>query len=265
MPATGSRAAREAFERLLARCAVGLRSGAAAAGGAAALAGLAAPAAAGWVAVAVVLGTAWAALHAAVLLRRWRPWPVLADVAVTAGLCLGLGWLVPAAVLPDATSWVFLVASTTVIVAQLAPWPALGAVATMVVPAAYAGGLALAPGVELPGAVVLLVVQGTLVAALLAVLRRAVRAADLAIAQREAAEREAAVSAARRAEEREHYRMLHDSVSATLTVVAAGGLPASSPVLRTQARHDLQVVEQLHEPVVPARHGDLRRWLEPVL
>ena len=30
--------------------------------------------------------------------------------------------------------------------------------------------------------------------------------------------------AARRAEEREHYRLLHDSVSATLTVVAAGGL-----------------------------------------
>jgi signal transduction histidine kinase len=264
MPATGSRAAREAFERLSARCAVALRSGAAAAGGTAAVAGLAPPASGRWVAVAVVLGTVWAALYAAVLLRGWRWWPVVVDVAVAAALSLGQGWLVPAAVLPDASSWAFLVASTTVIVSQLSPWPALGALATVAVPTAYAGGLAIAPGGSPPGPAVLLAGQGLLLAGLMAVVRRAVRAADLAVAQREAAEREAAVGAARRAEEREHYRMLHDSVAATLTVVAAGGLAGSSPALRGQAGRDLRVVERLLAPA-PARHGDLARWLDPVL
>ena len=99
MPATGSRAAREAFERLLARCAVGLRMGVAVAAGVAAFVGLAAPASIGPVLLAVVLATGWAAGYAAVVLRRWRPWAVAADVAVAAGLCLGHGWLVPAAVL----------------------------------------------------------------------------------------------------------------------------------------------------------------------
>src|SRR5918993_1218101 len=143
MPATGSSAARRAFERLLARCAVGLRVGAAA--------------------------------------------------GVAAALCLGLGWLTPAAVQPDATSWVFLVASTTVIVAQLSPWPALGGLTTVLVPAAYAGGLALAPAAAPPGAALLLVGQGVLLAALMAGLHRAVRAADLAVTARELAERQAAV------------------------------------------------------------------------
>ncbi|MFL6128947.1 MAG: sensor histidine kinase [Mycobacteriales bacterium] len=264
MPPTGSRAARDAFERLMARCAVGLRVGAAVAVGVAASVGLAAPASPLPVAVAVVLGTVWAGVYAAVLLRHWRPWPVGLDVGVAAVLCLGHGWLVPAAVAADATSWVFLIASTTVIVSQLSPWPVLGLAATAVVPGAYVGGLVLAPAASPPGAAVLLLAQGALVAALMTVLRRAVRAADLAVAQREAAERESAVRAARRAEEREHFRMLHDSVSATLTVVAAGGLPGSSPVLRAQARRDLHVVERLHTPA-PERHGDLGRWLAPVL
>ncbi len=267
MPATGSRAARRAFERLLARCAVGLRTGAAVAGGVAALAGLAPPAAAGWVLPAVLLGAGWAAVHASVLLRGWRPWPVVVDAGVAAALCLGHGWLAPAAVQADATSWVFLVASTTVIVAQLSPWPALGGLTTVLVPAAYAGGLALAPAAAPPGSALLLVGQGALSAALMAVVRRAVRAADLAVIARELAERQAAVHAARRAEEREHHRLLHDSVSATLTVVAAGGLPAGSPVLRRQAGRDLRVVERLQAPAPlhHLRHGDLARWLDPVL
>jgi hypothetical protein len=106
MPATGSRAARAAFEWLMARCAVGLRVGAAVAGGGAAFAGLAAPASTRWVAVAVLLSTGWAVVYATVLLRGWRWWPVLADAGVAAALCLGHGWLVPAAVLADSTSWV---------------------------------------------------------------------------------------------------------------------------------------------------------------
>ena len=96
------------------------------------------------------------------------------------------------------------------------------------------------------------------------VLRRAAAAADGAVLQREATERQAAVLAARRAEEREHYRLLHDSVSATLTVVAAGGIDTGSATLPAQARRDLAVIERLNAPDQPAG-PDLPGWLRPVV
>jgi len=256
MPAPVSRPARAAFERLLTRCAVGLRSGGAVASGIAAFLGLAPPASPGPVAVAVVVSTAWAGIYAVLALRRQGSLVLVAgDVLVAGALCLGHGWLVPSVVLPDTTSWVFLLASTTVIVSQLGPRPVPGVAATVVVSAAYVGGLALHPGADLPGVAVLLLVQGTLLGALMVVVRRAAAAADRVIEQREAAERGAAVCAARRAEEREHFRMLHDSVSATLTVVAAGGIAGSSSTLRAQAGRDLDVIERLQAPLVPVGPG----------
>ena len=175
-------------------------------------------------AVAVTVTTGWSAAYAVLLLRRrGGHWPVFADAAVAAVLGLAVGALVPAAVLPDTTGWVFLYASTTVIISPLVARTLVGVAVSVAVPAAYAAGLPLAPAVEAPGGAVLLVVQGVLVTVLMIVLRRAATAADAAVLQREATERLAAVLAARRAEEREHYRLLHDSVSATLTVVAAGG------------------------------------------
>jgi len=249
MPAPVSRAASAAFERLMIRCAVGLRSGGAVAAGIAAFLSLAPPASPGLVAVAVAASTAWAGSYAALALRLgWSRLLVAGDVVVAGALCLGHGWLVPSAVLLDTTSWVFLVASTTVIVSQLSPRPLFGMAATVVVSGAYVGGLALHPAASPPGVAVLLLVQGTLLGALMVIVRRAVSAADLAIGQRDAAERDAAVRAARRTQEREHYRMLHDSVSATLTVVAAGGITGSSPTLRAQAGRDLDVIERIQAP-----------------
>jgi signal transduction histidine kinase len=267
MPATGSRVARTAFAGLMSRCAVGLRLGSAVAAGIAAFAGLAPPATAVPVVLAVAAATGWAAAYPLALRRRrsgW--WPIAADAGLSAGLCLGIGHLVPAAVLPDTTSWVFLYASTTVIITPLVAPALIAAAVAVVVPVAYAVGLQLAPAVEPPGGAMLLLVQGGLVTVLMAVLRRAVTGADAAVLQREATERQAAVRAARRAEEREHYRLLHDSVSATLTVIAADGIDGSSPTLRAQARRDLAVIEQLNEPA-PSRPaiGDLPTWLDPVV
>ena len=61
--------------------------------------------------------------------------------------------------------------------------------------------------------------------------------------------------------------MLHDSVSATLTVVAAGGISRRSADLRGQARRDLAVIERLNVPDEPgpANGGELAGWLYPVL
>ena len=272
MPATGSRVARVAFARLMARCAAGLRAGSAGAAGIAAVAGLGPPAAIGPVVAAVAGTAAWSAAYAVALLRRppRRPvaGPVLIDAALTAALCLGHGALVPAGVLPGTTSWVFLLASTTVIISPLVARPALGAAVTIAVAAAYGAGLQLAPGTGPPGSAALLVAQGALVTGLMVVLRRAATAADLAVVQREATERQAAVLAARRAAERESYRMLHDSVSATLTVVAAGGISRRSADLRGQARRDLAVIERLNAPDDPGPDGpggELAGWLYPVL
>ncbi|HEY6746817.1 MAG TPA: hypothetical protein VI357_13990, partial [Mycobacteriales bacterium] len=259
MPATGSRAARIAFARLLARCAAGLRLGSAVAAGIAAFAGLGPPASVVPVAAAVAGTVAWSAAYAVALLRRpprrTVAGPVVADAVLTALLCLGHGSLVPAGALPGTTSWVFLLASTTVIISPLVARPALGAAVVLAVPAAYVVGLQLAPGADPPGSAVLLVVQGALVTGLMTVLRRAAAAADLAVVQREAAERQAAVLAARRAAERDSYRMLHDSVSATLTVVAAGGISRPSVDLRRQARRDLAVIERLNVPDEPGPAG----------
>jgi signal transduction histidine kinase len=265
MPATGSRVARSAFARLMVRCAVGLRLGSAVAAGIAAFAaGLAPPATVAAVAPAVAVTVLWSAAYAVLVgTGRAAGWPVAVDVAVAAGLGLALGHLVPA-VLADATGWVFLYASTTVIITPLVSRAAAGVAASLAVPAAYAVGLWWAPGVDPPGGAVLLLVQGVLVTALMTVLRRAATAADTAVLQHEATQRQAAVLAARRADEREHYRLLHDSVSATLTVVAAGGIDAGSASLPAQARRDLAVIERLNAPD-PAGAPDLRGWLGPVV
>jgi signal transduction histidine kinase len=237
------------------RFAAGLRVGGAVAGGVGALLGLAAPASPTVVGIAVAGLLAWAALYAALTLRSGLTrWLVAGDIVVAAVLCLGYGRLVPAAVLPGWSTWLAVVASSAVIASQLSPWPVLGVVGTVVVPAAAAAGPLLA-GQAASGLAALLAVQGTGAGLLMVILRRRARAADVAIAQQQAVQQDAAVRASRRAEEREHCRLLHDSVSATLTVVAAGGA-AGSPTLRAQARRDLGVVERIQapagEPTAPA-------------
>jgi len=247
MLATATGAASAAFERLMARFAVGLRVGGAVAGGVGGLLGLAAPASPPVVGVAVAGLLGWAITYAVLTVRNgWSRSLVAGDIVVAAAICLGYSRLVPDAVPPGWSTWLVVVASSAVVIAQMSPWLRLGVVATVVVPAAYTAGRLLA-GQPLPGAAVLLVAQGAGTAVLMGILRRGARAADVAIDRQEALHREAAVRAGRRAEEREHCRLLHDSVSATLTVVASGAV-AASPTLRDQARRDLGVVERMQAP-----------------
>jgi hypothetical protein len=249
MAATATRPAQAAFERLMARYAAGLRGGSAIAAGIAAVVGLAPPASPGLVGVAIAGLLAWAGSYAAAALTRgWTRWLVAGDIAVAAALCLAHPRLVPADVLTDGSSWVFVVASTTVIISQLCPRPVLGVAATVLVTGAHAGGLLLAGRTGSFAFSVVLALQGVLVGSLMGFLRGASRAADAAITEHEAVERDAAVRAARRAEERAHLWLQHDSVSATLTVVSAGGVAGTSPALRAQARRDLEVIERIRAP-----------------
>jgi hypothetical protein len=267
-PASGP--ASVAFERLMARLAAGLRVGGAVAGGVGAVLGLAVPAAPTAVGVAVAALLGWAAGYGTSIIRRgWARWLVAGDVAVVAALCLGYRWLVPAATLPGWSTWLAVVASSAVVAAQVSPWPVLGALGAVFVPAAYVAGSMLAGRVA-PEVPVLLASQGIGAGVVMVVLRRHARAADRAVVEHEALLRDAAVRQGRRAEEREHCRLLHDSVSATLTVVAAGGAVAS-PTVRAQAMRDLAVVERLRAPLgarpIGAAPGDtdLAGCLAPVV
>ncbi|GAA2405446.1 hypothetical protein GCM10010191_11630 [Actinomadura vinacea] len=74
-----------------------------------------------------------------------------------------------------------------------------------------------------------LFVQAAVVAAMMWLLRRGGRRADAIVADRDLDRRQAMVAAARRADERHHRMQMHDSVLATLAMVASGAVRADSP------------------------------------
>jgi signal transduction histidine kinase len=248
MPTGTAGPARVAFERLMTRFAVGLRLGGAIAAGVGALLGLAAPASPVLTVAAVVGLLAWSAGYALVTMRRgWTWWLVAGDMVVAGGLCLGFGWLVPAGVLPGWSSWLAVVASTATILPQPSPWPLLGVAGLVAVPGAYAAGAVMAGRPEVAGLAALLALQGAFAALFMGMLRREARTADRALDRYQELRREVAIREARQAEVTEHCRLLHDSVSATLTAVA-GGAAEQSAALRAQAGSDLQVIERIRAP-----------------
>lgn len=75
-------------------------------------------------------------------------------------------------------------------------------------------------------------------------LRRGGARADALVAERDREHRRAMVEAARRADERHHRSQMHDSVLATLGMVATGAVRGGSPVLARNAREALEVLEE---------------------
>src|SRR6201987_5731227 len=158
---------------------------------------------------------------------------VLADAAIISALVLAQQHLVPAVLISDNTTWMLPLACTSVYVLQIALRPRLGLPGAAIVVTAYglgAGGLAdgWLLGVETIGA-----------AGLVAVIRGGARQADTIIAAGLATERQIRAEEARRADEREQHRQLHDTVLSTLTMVAAGAFAETSPALTAQAGRDL--------------------------
>src|SRR6185437_9481408 len=70
-------------------------------------------------------------------------------------------------------------------------------------------------------------------------------AVDAVVAAGLEAERQVRAEEARRADEREQHRQLHDTVLSTLTMVAAGAFAGPSPALTAQAVRDLRVLQGL--------------------
>jgi Histidine kinase-like ATPase domain len=174
---------------------------------------------------------------------------VLADAAVIAALALAQQHLVPAVLIKDSTTWMLPLACTSVYILQIALRPWLGLLGAAIVVIAY--GL----GAGHPADAWLLVVETIVAAGLVAVVRGGARQADAIVATGLETERQIRTKEARRADEREQHRQLHDTVLSTLTMVAAGAFAEPSRALTAQAGRDLRVLQGLAG--VPAVPGGL--------
>jgi signal transduction histidine kinase len=185
---------------------------------------------------------------------------VLADAAVISALALAQQHLVPAVLIKDSTTWMLPLACTSVYILQIALRPWLGLPGAAIVVIAY--GL----GAGHPADAWLLVVETIVAAGLVAVIRGGARQADAIVAAGLETERQVRAEQARRADEREQHRQLHDTVLSTLTMVAASAFAEPSPALTAQAARDLRVLQGLAgAPAVPvglAPLSDLRPKLE---
>jgi len=204
-----------------------------------------------WLAVPLTALCVWSAFFA------WRvrrlgltPAMVFADAAVISALALEQQHLVPAALIEGNTTWMLPLACTSVYILQIALRPRLSLPAAAVVVIAYGLGAG-----DLTDAW-LLVVETIVAAGLVAVIRGGARQADAIVADSLETERRIRAEEARRADEREQHRQLHDTVLSTLTMVAAGAFAGPSPALTAQTDRDLRVLQGLANapdaPSVPA-------------
>ncbi|HET6188710.1 MAG TPA: ATP-binding protein [Trebonia sp.] len=201
-----------------------------------------------WLAAPLTALCLWSAFFA------WRvrrsgltPTVVLADAAVVSALALAQQHLVPAALIEANTTWMLPLACTSVYILQIALRPRFSLPGAAMVVIAYGFGAG-----DLADAW-LLVVETIVAAGLVAVIRGGARQADTIVAAGLATERKIRAEEARRADEREQHRQLHDTVLSTLTMVAAGAFAEPSPALTAQAHRDLRVLQGLAgAPAAPA-------------
>jgi signal transduction histidine kinase len=171
---------------------------------------------------------------------------VLADAAAIAALALVQQHLVPAELIRDNTTWMLPLACTSVYILQIALRPWLGLAGAAIVVIAYGAGA----GDPADGW--LLLIETAVAAGLVAVIRGGARQADAIVAAGLETERQIRAEEARRADEREQHRQLHDTVLSTLTMVAAGAFAGPSSALTAQAARDLHVLQGLEgRPMSP--------------
>ena len=201
-----------------------------------------------WLGVSLTALCLWSAFFA------WRvrrsglmPGLVLVDAAVISALALAQQHLVPAVLIEDNTTWMLPLACTSVYILQIALRPRLGLPGAAIVVIAYGLGTGHVTGGWL------LVVETIVAAGLVAVIRGGARQADASVAVSLETERRIRAEEARRADEKEQHRQLHDTVLSTLTMVAAGAFAEPSTGLAAQAARDLDVLQGLvGAPPVPS-------------
>lgn len=191
-----------------------------------------------WLTAVLLALLAWSVVFAVVVFRHGLSWRVAAaDLMVVMALVSAQRHVVPAGLIRDGTTWVLPLASTSVYILQLALPPMLGIPAAGLVTAVYAAS---AP--EARGAWILLL-QAVITSGLMTLVRRGGRRADALIGVALRAEQETKAQAARRADQREAYRQIHDTILSTLIMVASGAFTGPSRTLSTQACRDLEVLD----------------------
>ncbi|MCE7006775.1 hypothetical protein LWC34_28690 [Kibdelosporangium philippinense] len=193
----------------------------------------------------------WNVLFAVRMLRRQQTWLLVADLLVITGVCLAQVWTAAPEMQADRVSWVLVATSIIVVAYQFHTSTWVGAVAALVILAAYLVGGVLAKLQDWTVVVPIgswMAVEAVLGRGLYILVRRGGRAADREFERGERVRRESAVATARRADEREYLAALHDTASATLLMVGAGVARRQETWLSEQAARDLKVIQGHVDP-----------------
>ncbi|UCM89395.1 sensor histidine kinase [Streptomyces marincola] len=176
------------------------------------------------------------------------------DLAVMAGMCLSRPLVVPESQTAYDGTWIVVAISFLAVSYQLTHPPLTGAFAAVLLGAADLAGAALADpdgwtrAVPVVGWVLM---EAALARVLFVVVLRESRAADAALRAAAAARRDLEVAEARRAAEREHLAVLHDTASATLLMASLPGSGVRPGALRAQAARDLDRLLAARDGVAP--------------
>lgn len=196
--------------------------------------------------------------------RAVGPGWLTADLAITCAVLLSQHWTVPADGVADGTGWMNALVSMTIVTYQWHTSPRAGALATVLLTAAYWIGIETSIGGDdgtWPAPAAWLLVDGVLSRGLYVMVRRGGRRADAYLAAGDRKRNAAEVSRARRADEREHLATLHDTAASTLLMVGQGAVPGSSDWFRRQARRDLDMLDPQEHTAAPAATLDLTTML----
>jgi signal transduction histidine kinase len=170
----------------------------------------------------------------------------VADVVISGAVLLSQHWTIPLTGVADGSGWMNAFVSMSAVTYQWHTRPLVGALATVVLVAAYMVGIETSIGGEggfwLATALWVLVC-GLLSRGLFVMVRRGGRRADEYLAAGEKVRSAAEVSHARRADERDHLAALHDTAAATLLMVGLGTVQGRPAWLADQARRDLLVLD----------------------
>jgi signal transduction histidine kinase len=226
-----------------------------------------------WRLAGPIAAAAWAAAVTAYLRRRW-PAPLFAclDSAVYVALALSAQGCVPPAIRDDAVSWLVISMSSQLIVPAWYAPAALSVPLALASPAAYWVGAEQMMGTNsrtmTVAALLLVMVAGVHIYSRRQLYSRAA-AADAALDEADQAASEQYVILSRNIEQREHERLLHDTVLNTLTALARAGRDDVVEVVG-RCRQDVALIESvLSDPADldadPGRpYGDLVSGVQAV-
>ena len=225
-----------------------------------ALVGAIEPVSLAWLVPALVIVAIWTCLYVALAWTHGlRTWLIGTDVFIAAGLCLAIGELVPPQALAGTDSWVALIASMTVVSAQLGDGMRVVTIpAGLFVAASIVAGqrLAHSPDGGLPAGITV-ATQTVVAAAVMAVALRTERNAARAFTQLQEAQAAAALASARREDERAQLRFVHNGPLTTLTM-ALHGAPTAGNVIRRRAAVTLVALSRLEPTPVSDAAGTAR-------